>query len=97
MYAKDKSSSANDSSAHYGGHAHGCAGLRPAGHRAVPGSPSAIETIDGRYLPNSPAKFGGEIDVNATQSKPHWPARVVPPKGAPNILLIMTEAIRAGT
>ena len=73
------------------------AGLRPAGHRAVPGSPSAIETIDGRYLPNSPAKFGGEINVNATQSKPHWPARVVPPKGAPNILLIMTEAIRAGT
>jgi arylsulfatase len=25
------------------------------------------------------------------KSKPYWPARVVPPKGAPNILLIMTD------
>ena len=35
----------------------------------------------------------GEINLNAAQSKPAWPARVVPPKGAPNILLIMTDDV----
>ena len=30
------------------------------------------------------------------QSKPYWPARVVPPKGAPNILLIMTDDVGFG-
>jgi arylsulfatase A-like enzyme len=57
----------------------------------VPGSPDATTTIDGRYLPNPPQKFGGEINLNAAQSKPYWPARVAPPEDAPNILLIMTD------
>ena len=59
----------------------------------VPGSPSATTTIDGRYLPAPPQKFEGEINLNAAQSKPAWPAHVVPPKGAPNILLIMTDDV----
>ena len=49
----------------------------------APGSPDATMTIDGRYLPAPPAPFQGEINLNALQSKPAWPARVVPPKGAP--------------
>jgi len=57
----------------------------------VPGSPSATTTITGEQLPPAPPKFGGKIERNAPQSKPYWPARVVPPKGAPNILLIMTD------
>jgi arylsulfatase len=57
----------------------------------APGSPDATTTIDGRYLPSPPAPFGGEINPNALQSKPYWPARVVPPKGAPNVVLIMTD------
>jgi arylsulfatase len=57
----------------------------------TPGSPGATTTIDGRYLPPPPPKFGGEIGLQADQSKPYWPARVVPPKGAPNVLLIMTD------
>ncbi|WGD49556.1 arylsulfatase [Bradyrhizobium sp. CB1650] len=57
----------------------------------TPGAPDATRTIDGRYLPNPPPVFGGEINTNAYQSKPYWPARVVPPKGAPNVLLIMTD------
>ena len=57
----------------------------------VPGSPSATTTIDGRYLPNPPAPFGGEIGLTAKDSKPYWPPTVVPPKGAPNVLLIMTD------
>ena len=57
----------------------------------VPGSPSATTTIDGKYLPNPPPRFGGTINLSASQSKPYWPPQVVPPKGAPNILLIMTD------
>ena len=44
----------------------------------TPGSPEATTTIDGRYLPPPPQTFGGEINLNADQSKPYWPARVVP-------------------
>src|ERR1700759_5573655 len=57
----------------------------------TPGSPGATTTIDGKYLPPQPPKFGGEINLQASQSKPYWPARIVPPKGAPNVLLIMTD------
>src|SRR5689334_20428729 len=56
-----------------------------------PGSPTATTTIDGRYLPNPPPKFGGTVNLSAKESKPWWPARIVPPKGAPNVLLIMTD------
>ena len=35
--------------------------------------------------------FGGVIKENAKDSKPYWPPTVVPPKGAPNVLLIMTD------
>jgi arylsulfatase A-like enzyme len=59
----------------------------------TPGAPNATSTIDGRYLPNPTPPFGGEINLNASQSKPYWPPRVVPPKGAPNILLIMTDDV----
>src|SRR6185312_11818886 len=59
----------------------------------APGSPAATTTIDGRYLPPPPPPFQGEINLNALQSKPAWPARVVPPKGAPNILLIITDDV----
>lgn len=57
----------------------------------VPGSPDATTTIDGRYLPAPPQPFRGKIELNAVQSKAAWPMRVVPPKDAPNILLIMTD------
>jgi arylsulfatase A-like enzyme len=57
----------------------------------TPGSPGATTTIDGRYLPNPPQPFRGEITPNAVGSKPYWPELVVPPEGAPNILLIMID------
>ncbi len=57
----------------------------------TPGSPSATTTIDGKYLPPPPAPFGGTINLDAKDSKPYWPPTVVPPKGAPNVLLIMTD------
>ena len=49
----------------------------------TPGAPNATTTIDGHVLPPPPQKFGGQIGLNAAQSKPYWPMRVVPPKGAP--------------
>lgn len=64
--------------------------------RPPPGTPDATTTIDGRYLPNPPSAFGGEINLNADQSKPFWPPRIVPPKGAPNVLLIMTDDVGFG-
>ncbi len=57
----------------------------------VLGAPSATVTLDGKQLPAPPIKFGGVIKEAATASTPWWPPRVVPPKGAPNILLIMTD------
>jgi arylsulfatase A-like enzyme len=75
------------------------AGVAPAAAQqnmqitGAPGSPDAMTTIDGRYLPPPPQPFQGRIELNAAQSKPSWPARVVPPTGAPNILLIMTDDV----
>jgi arylsulfatase len=60
------------------------------------GSPDATTTIDGRYLPPPPQPFRGQIGLNAAQSTPAWPMRIVPPKGAPNILLIMTDDVGFG-
>ena len=62
----------------------------------VPGSPDATTTINGKQLPPPDPKFGGVIKENALQSKAWWPPRVVPPKGAPNILLIMTDDVGFG-
>ena len=61
-----------------------------------PGSPEATTTLDGRYIPNPPAGFGGVINLDATDSKPYWPPTVVPPKGAPNVLLILTDDVGFG-
>src|SRR5512144_1260784 len=55
------------------------------------GSPSATTSIPGTQLPPPDPKFGGVIKEGALQSKPWWAPRVVPPKGAPNVLLIITD------
>jgi len=57
----------------------------------VPCSPSATTTVDGKYVPPPAPGFGGTINLSATDSKPCWPPKIVPPKGAPNVLLIMTD------
>ncbi len=55
------------------------------------GAPSATITLDGKQLPAPSLPFGGVIKESALDSKQWWQPRVVPPKGAPNILLIMTD------
>ena len=57
----------------------------------VLGSPNATTTLDGKQLPPPDPKFGGVIKEKASESKQWWAPRVVPPKGAPNVLLIMTD------
>jgi arylsulfatase len=57
----------------------------------TPGSPSATTTVSPRQLPPPTPRFGGVIQNGALQSKPWWAPRVVPPKGAPNVLLIITD------
>ena len=55
------------------------------------GSPGATTTIDGRQLPAPNPKFGGVIKDDALRSKHWWAPRIVPPKQAPNVLLIITD------
>jgi arylsulfatase A-like enzyme len=57
----------------------------------VMGSPSATTTISNKQLPAPDPKFGGVIKHDALNSKPWWPPSIVPPKGAPNVLLIITD------
>src|ERR1700722_1214967 len=57
----------------------------------VPGLPSSTTTVNGNRLPAPEPKFGGVIKETLEGSKTWWPPRIVPPKGAPNILLIMTD------
>jgi arylsulfatase len=61
------------------------------GTTGIPGSPGATTTIDGKQLPPPDPQFGGVINERASDSKAWWAPRVVPPKGAPNVLLIMTD------
>ncbi len=55
------------------------------------GSPSATTTITGRQLPAPDPEFLGVIKDDALQSKAWWAPRIVPPQGAPNVLLIITD------
>ena len=64
---------------------------QPIQTTGTPGSPSATTTISGKQLPPPDPKFGGVIKDAALQSKICWAPRIVPPKQAPNILLIMTD------
>ncbi|MEZ5572571.1 MAG: arylsulfatase [Halioglobus sp.] len=55
------------------------------------GSPSATTTISNKQLPAPQPPFGGVIKDDALNSKPWWAPRIVPPKDAPNVLLIITD------
>jgi len=59
----------------------------------VPGQAGATTTIDGRQLPPPLPAFRGTINLDALASTPYWQPRVVPPNGAPNILLILTDDV----
>jgi arylsulfatase A-like enzyme len=59
---------------------------------AVPlGSPAATAPINPLRVPNPPGKFGGVINLDAPTSTPFWQPQVVPPEGAPNILVVLID------
>ena len=66
-------------------------GLGLDSQTSTPGSPLATAVITGTQLPPSDPAFGGVIKETAAASTAWWAPRVVPPKGAPNVLLIMTD------
>ena len=57
----------------------------------TPGAPDATTTIPGDQLPAPQPTFGGVINTDALESTHWWAPRIVPPKQAPNILLIITD------
>ena len=57
----------------------------------TPGSAHATTTLSGKQLPPPDPNFGGVIKEKAADSTAWWSPRVVPPKGAPNVLLIMID------
>ena len=69
----------------------GCASAMAQQTTGVAGSPGATTTITGQQLPPPDPKLGGVIKEKTAESKAWWAPRVVPPKGAPNVLLIMTD------
>jgi arylsulfatase A-like enzyme len=75
-------------------------GLAPAGAQEAasppPGSPAATRSINGLQLPAPDQPFGGVIGQNALKSTPFWQSRIVPPEGAPNVLLILTDDVGFG-
>jgi arylsulfatase A-like enzyme len=56
----------------------------------------AAGDFDRTVLPIVPAPFAGVIDTNATNSKPDFPIEVSAPKGAPNVLIILTDDVGYG-
>lgn len=63
----------------------------PVQTTGTPGAPDATTTIPGNQLPAPQPPFGGVIKDAALQSTAWWAPRIVPPKEAPNILLILTD------
>jgi len=64
--------------------------------RGTTGSASAVEFPDSRVLPVPTAPFAGTIMPNAIDSTSAWPPQIMPPDGAPNILLILTDDVGFG-
>src|SRR5262245_26542566 len=67
-----------------------------SGGPPAPGSPAYHEPLASRAIPPMPSKFAGEVKAVEKDSKVWWPPTIVPPKGAPNVLLIMTDDVGFG-
>ncbi|GAB4176293.1 MAG: arylsulfatase [Terrimicrobiaceae bacterium] len=63
----------------------------PVQTTGTPGAPDATTTIPGNQLPAPQPPFGGVIKSDALNSTPWWAPTIVPPKQAPNVLLIITD------
>jgi hypothetical protein len=59
----------------------------------TPGPAGPTTTVEGRYLPPFPPPFTGHIGREAKDSTPDFPQPVRAPRGAPSILLILTDDV----
>src|SRR5690348_16996805 len=57
----------------------------------TPGSPASTTTTPAKQLPPPDPRVDGVVKERAAEAKPWWAPRIVPPNGAPNVLLIMTD------
>ena len=62
---------------------------QPAPSACSPAGTTSLQV--GEAVAAGARPFGGVIKRDARESKPCWDPRIVPPKGAPNVLLIMTD------
>ncbi len=60
---------------------------------SLPHDSHAAPAVAGSILPAPPAPFAGKIGPNVIESTPAFPKPLTAPKGAPNILLIMTDDV----
>ncbi len=70
----------------------GAVGFRTAAHAQ---SPTAVEFPDSKVLPTPTPPFKGFIEPNLVNSMPGWPPTIMPPEGAPNVLLVRRRVQRA--
>ena len=66
-------------------------GLSHEAARAQAGAPTATEFPDSRVIPTPTPPFAGDIQPNLIDSMPAWPPTVAPPKGSPNVLLVLID------
>jgi arylsulfatase len=63
---------------------------------ALPSIALAADPDPGTVLPYPQPPFNGVINTTAADSKPDFPKGVTPPKGAPNVLLVLTDDVGFG-
>src|SRR5262249_14268856 len=51
----------------------------------------SIAAASAQTLPQPETPFQGRIDITREKSTPDWPKPVTPPKGAPNVVLILLD------
>jgi len=64
--------------------------------RGTLGAPDAVFTPNSKVLPQPDIPFSGTVEVSARNSTPAWPPQLAAPKGAPNVLLIITDDVGYG-
>jgi arylsulfatase A-like enzyme len=69
---------------------------KPQESSPAPASTTSSDGFDRTVLPILPHPFAGKVDTNAMQSTPDFPVEVSAPKGAPNVIVILTDDVGYG-
>lgn len=71
--------------------------VRRAVYAAVLAGLMTLPLCAQEVLPKPEAPFAGKLDRDSRKSTPAWPAVVTPPKGAPNVVLILVDDVGFST